>query len=371
MLLVYQIPNEALEPQFTKSVEQVGKEDIYANFMFNSDASIMDNFMDNLMLLTCRISDEYDSSLKAAFDNNGYPRYWNGYLLTLRPILSQFSYQQIRYINMFLLITAFCFCFSGIHRELSWITALGFAISVIMCFLILVPESLQYFSVFMIFFMEMLLILYIPSLRTREKLPVLFFAAGMAANFFDMLTAPLLTLGMPLILVICLYWKNSTGTGLFDSLRETVIHSFAWGMGYALCWAAKWTLGTIILQKNVFSDAMATAKFRVEGSEAYPLDRALMFRLNFETYFFAKGHKPFLIIGVILLALIIYLICSHKRNWFQRIIPLLFVALFPYIWFFVFANHSQLHYFYTYRIQAVTLFALFAATGNAVSLKKA
>ena len=116
---------------------------------------------------------------------------------------------------------------------------------------------------------------------------------------------------------------------------------------------------------------MATAKFRVEGSEAYPLDRASMFRLNFETYFFAKGHKPFLIIGVILLALIIYLICSHKRNWFQRIIPLLFVALFPYIWFFVFANHSQLHYFYTYRIQAVTLFALFAATGNAVSLKKA
>ena len=368
MLLVYLIPNSALKPQYTKSIEQAGQEEPYASFLFNSDASILDNYTDLLMLETCHVSHVYTNPLQSALDNNGYPRYWNGYLLTLRPILSQFSYQQIRYINMFILITAFCFCFSGIHRELSWVTALGFAVSVIMCFLVFISESLQYFSVFMILFAEMLLILYIPSLQTLERSVVLFFASGMVTNFFDLLTAPLLTLGIPLALIICLTEKNDPEADLSGSLRRIISHSIAWGAGYALCWAAKWTLGTLILQENLFSDAMTTAKFRVEGNEAYPLDRALMFRKNIETYFFAKGHKPFALISLVSLILIICLIRSHRRDWIQRIIPLLLIAFFPYIWYFVFANHSQLHYLYTYRIQAITMFAVFAAIGNALSV---
>lgn len=370
MLLVYLIPNNALEPQYTKSIAQIGEEDSYANFLFNSDAALLDNFTDKKMLETCHVSKAYTSPVRAAFDNNGYPRYWNGYLLTLRPVLSQFTWQQIRYINMFLLITAFCFCFSGIHRELSWVTALGFAVSVIMCFLVLVGESLQYSSVFLILFAEMLLILYVPALRSREKTIVLFFASGMIVNFFDLLTAPLLTLGIPLILTVCLNEKNCTEEDLSGTLRTIICLSASWGIGYALCWAAKWTIGTIILHENVFSDAMTTAKFRVEGNEAYPMDRALMFRQNFETYFFAKGHKPFLLIALTLLILTGLLIRSHKRGWQKSVLPMLVIALFPYAWYFVFANHSQLHYFYTYRIQAITLFAVFAAIGNSLDLKK-
>ena len=370
MLLVYLIPNNALEPQYTKSIAQIGEEDSYANFLFNSDAALLDNFTDKKMLETCHVSKAYTSPVRAAFDNNGYPRYWNGYLLTLRPVLSQFTWQQIRYINMFLLITAFCFCFSGIHRELSWVTALGFAVSVNMCFLVLVGESLQYSSVFLILFAEMLLILYVPALRSREKTIVLFFASGMIVNFFDLLTAPLLTLGIPLILTVCLNEKNCAEEDLSGTLRTIICLSASWGIGYALCWAAKWTIGTIILHENVFSDAMTTAKFRVEGNEAYPMDRALMFRQNFETYFFAKGHKPFLLIALTLLILTGLLIRSHKRGWQKSVLPMLVIALFPYAWYFVFANHSQLHYFYTYRIQAITLFAVFAAIGNSLDLKK-
>ena len=70
MFLVYLIPNEALEPQYSKSLAQIEKEDLYANMMFNSDASIMDNFMDGLMIQTCHASEDYKNSLQAAFDNN-------------------------------------------------------------------------------------------------------------------------------------------------------------------------------------------------------------------------------------------------------------------------------------------------------------
>lgn len=368
MIFIYMIPNEALEPQYSKSLDQIGKEELYANLLFNSDASIMDNFMDTLMITTCRVSNEYGSLFQAAADNNGYPRYWNGYLLTLRPVLTQFSYQQIRYINMFLLITAFCFCFSAIHREFSWIMALGFALSIIMCFFVLISESFQYFTVFMILFAVLLVILYIPSFREPGKAAVLLFAAGMVTNFFDMLTAPLLTLGMPLVVLISFYCREG---GFIPALRQIILQSVAWGAGYALCWISKWAIGTAVLGKNIFADALTTAKFRVEGSENYPLDRGLMFRQNFETYFFAKGHKPFLLIVLILAVLLVLFIRSHQKDRFRKFALMGLIALFPYIWYFVFANHSQLHYFYTYRIQAITLFAVFAAFENAIERPRA
>lgn len=368
LILIYTIPNKALEPQYSKSLDQILEEESYPNYLFKSDASILDNFMDTVMIKTCHVSNVYKNVFEAAFDNNGYPRYWNGYLLTLRPIMTQFTYQQIRYINMLILLTAFCLCFSGIHKEFGILMAVGFAVSVLMCFLVLIGESLQYISVFLIMFGVMLLILYCPIFYDINKTGLLFFAAGMAANFFDLLTAPLLTLGIPLILVLSREIRKKNTVQTFISI---VMLSVSWCAGYALCWIAKWALGTLILGTNVFDDAMATAKFRVEGNETYPLDRALMFRLNFETYFFAKGRKPLIFTVLILIFSALRIIRSRKKIHFSAFFLSLSIASFPYIWFFVFANHSQLHYFYTYRIQAIAMFAVFAAFSNAAEVHEA
>ncbi len=366
LILVYQIPNKALEPQYPKSIAQISDEEVYANYLFSADGSILDNYMDTLMLKTCHVSDAYDNSIQAAFDNNGYPRYWNGYLLTLRPLMTQFTYQQIRYISMFILLVSFCFCFSGIHQELGWGTAAGFAVSMIMCFLVFIGESLQYFSVFMILFAEILIILYLPAGCTMKNGALLLFCAGMTINYFDLLTAPLLTLGIPMIVLICLnterYSESSKPAAWLDVIRCSV----SWGTGYAVCWASKWLLGTLVLGDNIFADAWKTARFRVEGSETVPLDRALMFRTNFETYFFSKGHKPFAFIVLLLLVLMIILLRRPDKSRMKTALPILFTALYPYVWFFVLSNHSQLHYFYTYRIQAITMFAVFAAIANSI-----
>lgn len=366
MICVYLIPNSALDPRFSKSQAQIEKEKPYAVYLFDTDAAIMDNYMDGLMVNSCYVSDTYTSKIKAAFDNNGYPRYWNGYLLTLRPFLTQFTYQQTRYISMFILLLAFCFSFSGIHKQLNAPAAFSFAISIIACFLVFLGESLQYFSVFMILFSVMLIILYVPSFQSPINSALLLFAAGMTTNFFDMLTAPLLTLGMPLTLLLCIWIRNENMPTLFERIKQIIIHSITWGAGYALCWISKWALGTLILGINVFEDAMKTAKFRVEGSEAIPLNRAQMFRLNIDTYYFAKGHKPAAILFLILIILIAVLVRKHKKDWMATIISFLLIAVLPYIWFFVFANHSQLHYFYTYRIQAVTLFSLLCALCSSI-----
>lgn len=370
MILVYQISNDALEPQYSKSVDQLEKESNYPNLLFNADGSILDNFMDTIMIRTCSISEAYDDLIHAAFDNNGYPRYWNGYLVTLRPVLSQFSYQQIRYINMFLLITAFCFCFSGIQQKIDFASAAGFAISIIACFFVFISESLQYFSVFFILFLTIIILLYTPYFQTLYKTTLLLFAVGMVTNFFDLLTAPLLTLGIPLIIILCIEYRKEEQNSFFKQFFSIIAHSVSWGLGYSICWISKWILGTLILKTNLFEDALKTAQFRLYGNEQYPLDRKLMFTLNFNTYFFAKGHKPAILIGVIILILFIILVFCHKKSWKNIFFPVLFTGAAPYIWYYAFANHSQLHYFYTYRIQAITLFSVFASISSAIDWKR-
>lgn len=366
MILIYLIPNESLEPRYSKSINQLEKEDLYPNFLFGTDAAIMDNFMDNLMINTCNVSDMYENSIQAAFSNNGYPRYWNGYLLTLRPALTQFNYQQIRYLNMFLLIICFCFCFSGIHHQINAAAAFGFALSITACFLVFIGESLQYFTVFIILFITLIMILYFPVFQEKKNTAILFFAVGMLTNFFDMLTAPLLTLGIPLVTILCLNSNKIKPSSMFKQFTGVVQHSVSWGLGYALCWIAKWAIGTLILGENVFADAIRTGQFRTAGNEEYPVDRMLMFKLNIETYYFSKGHKPFVFVFAAIIILIIILCKHHKKNFQNIMIPVLCIGFFPYIWFFVLANHSQIHYFYTYRIQAITLFAVFTAIGSSI-----
>ena len=37
---------------------------------------------------------------------------------------------------------------------------------------------------------------------------------------------------------------------------------------------------------------------------------------------------------------------------------MLLVASYPYVWFLVLSNHSQIHFWYTYRAQLVALFGV-------------
>ena len=63
---------------------------------------------------------------------------------------------------------------------------------------------------------------------------------------------------------------------------------------------------------------------------------------------------------VIVIFLIAVVLVLWKRLKDQKTVraylPMLLVAFYPYIWYLVMSNHSQIHYWYTYRAQLVTLF---------------
>lgn len=74
-----------------------------------------------------------------------------------------------------------------------------------------------------------------------------FLIIGMLTSFFDFLTYPLFTLGMPLILISVL--------GTFSSVQklcDIVKNSIFWGIGYGGMWCGKWMVGSILTGDNLF-----------------------------------------------------------------------------------------------------------------------
>ena len=66
--------------------------------------------------------------------------------------------------------------------------------------------------------------------------------------------------------------------------------------------------------------------------------------------------KVVIVIAVIALILLIWKKAKDMKT-ILAYLPMLLVAAYPYIWYLVMSNHSQIHYWYTYRNQVLTLFA--------------
>ena len=197
---------------------------------------------------------------------------------------------------------------------------------------------------------------------------------GMITAYIDLLSAPLITLGLPLIVFILN--EKEEGTGLGSNLKRVIGLPAAWSAGYGLCWACKWIIGTAVLKINVLEDAIATASFRTMGNEEYAggslTDRIFAVSRNFQTMFLAEGKRIGILIAAVIIIVAILAIAFPKSDNTSRnkAVCIFIIGLFPYAWFFALSNHSIIHFWFAYRIQSITVFAIFAALGCLTDWKK-
>jgi hypothetical protein len=202
------------------------------------------------------------------------------------------------------------------------------------------------------FFPVLALSLIASTLVVRHKedasyLSVLFFVIACLTCYFDLLTAPLLTFGWPLVVWISL--QRSDKLRLHDSLLNLVKWGILWVTGYALTFLAKWGLGSLILGENVLQDASNAVLFRI-GTDDYSRWDAIV--RNWKMI-----PQTFVFITLVIL-LVVSLLQFKADGWFKAVL-LIVVALMPYVWYLVLSNHSYMHFWFTYRIQAITFSALF------------
>lgn len=361
LTLVYTIPNSLIRNNVTTSISILNTEKTTDMPFFYDYYVSPDPFTDKLMFEKTLIDSPSKSALQAAMDINNYARYWHGYQLILRPMMLVTSYIRIRYINMFVMLILLGLVFAEIKEKINTKSAVAFMMSMASVYIIIVPMSMQYNSAFVVMLCSMYLILrhYNPT-SENNKLAEIFFIIGMMINFFDLLTAPIITLGMPLILVLLMNIKSLGSSAFKRNFSSVFKYSSLWTIGYSLTWASKWIIASVILKRNVIQDAVTSILIRTEGTEQYPLNRVQMMKRNVENLLLHADTRKIMITFafILLIAAVMFVLFGKRFEETRNILPIILVSIFPYIWFNVLANHSQIHYWFTYRDQVITVFGV-------------
>lgn len=361
LTLVYMIPNSLIRNNVTTSISILNTEKTTDMPFFYDYYVSPDPFTDKLMFEKTLIDSPSKSALQAAMDINNYARYWHGYQLILRPMMLVTSYIRIRYINMFVMLILLGLVFAEIKEKINTKSAVAFMMSMASVYIIIVPMSMQYNSAFVVMLCSMYLILrhYNPT-SENNKLAEIFFIIGMMINFFDLLTAPIITLGMPLIVVLLMNIKSLGSSAFKRNFSSVFKYSSLWTIGYSLTWASKWIIASVILKRNVIQDAVTSILIRTEGTEQYPLNRVQMMKRNVENLLLHADTRKIMITFafILLIAAVMFVLFGKRFEETRNILPIILVSIFPYIWFNVLANHSQIHYWFTYRDQVITVFGV-------------
>lgn len=362
MILVYCIPTSWIQSHVEQSVEVMENEGEYPMYFFYRHSAIIDIHTDKLMYTSMIPIRSDGGAVKNAVSINDYPRYWHGYQVVLRPLTLVFQIQEIRYLGMMVFHLLFFWSAWLVAKKTKLSNAMLYVVTICSGYIVFLPVCLQFLTTFIVLFSSVIVLLSRYDKVSTLRLMQYFFIIGMVENFFDFLTYPIITLGIPLILLVWIQIQDRQADFKQNCLF-TFQGSFAWGMGYALTWAAKWVIAVLVLGMQSFLQTMSVIQFRLEGSEEEPLDRLGTIRRNLKAWLNVQDEgviswsKIVLLILIVALILIIWKKLKDLRT-VGAYVPILFIALYPYIWYMVMSNHSQIHFWYTYRAQLVALFGV-------------
>lgn len=245
-----------------------------------------------------------------------------------------------------------------IIKKINFETAVFFIIGLLSVEIVLTTRALNEIIDFIIAISASIAILL--KKDTNKNVGVVFFIVGSVTSFMDLLTEPLITLGLPLIIYILLMQKqrNSIKQDLIDFTRIC----FLWGLGYAFTWLMKWILVSLVYNRDIIRNALQQAKFRSTGMKQYGYLIVVGKNLRF--------LSP-IVISINLALVIIYSIIKLIKNRNGKInakqnlyttIPFICLGILPFIWYVALRQHSYIHTFFTYKILIITIISIFIIT---------
>lgn len=325
----------------------------YETYFQSYKPGVLDGGSDGVMLRTA-LADEYENALIASMDMGGYSRYWHGYVSVLRPLMAIFDYGEIRVGNAMGQILLIVMLFLFIYQKRGIKYALLLFISYCLLMPLAMPFSLQYSWVFYITYGSLL---YFVS-RKNGKLPAgmrlywIFMLIGMLTSYFDLLTYPLFTWGIPIIWLLLLQEENrKQGSYIMD----VIYTGLWWLLGYAGMWLSKWCIGSIILKRNIFEEALS------EGEKWIASDNGLDFSSRFDAIYINWKHYEYKLYIILLLGWLLFVIISSIRNGVKnnkKNKALLLAGVSSAVWYFVMSEHTIGHHFFTHRTWGISILAV-------------
>ena len=363
------LPEKSIKAHIAESAPIMVEEGLYPKAIINKEQCQMDNFTDALIMNQIHSIDRKQPVKSAMrmirmsekgrdWDQTGlllrtvngetleaqhYARYWHGSTFLFRPLFFLMDFVTLRFVlfivSSLLIVMLLCAYYpkAGLMKTIA--LAMGFLIT----YGFVMQFSMQFFPVLALTIISSLMVI------KRDKsanFGLLFFVIGSLTCYFDLLTTPLLTLGIPLAVMLSL--KHDDEFHIKDKFIEISKIILLWGLGFALTFVTKWALASLILGQNIFADAYEVSLYRMEAEEFTRWDALTK---NF-------GMLNLWIIGLAAVALLLFSIINRLKISYKKVILFLFIALMPYVWYLLVANHSHVHWWFTYRLQAISVVCL-------------
>ena len=295
-----------------------------------------------------RLAVEDDASMRTLY----YPRYWHGSTFLMRLLLTVDDYVALRTFFYILSSMLLVWVLVVLLRRIGAWAAVAYMLAMVSVNVFMMQFSIQFLPMLVLALSGTLVVLYHGN--DRGRMVRLFFILGSLTAYFDLLTCPLLSWGIPML--VWLSMRNNEG----KLVQHFALSSALWAVGYAATWVVKWLVATLTTSADVFVDATNQAMVRASMGETSRWDALVR---NVELV-------PWLYATIALFVLIIFAVCwFDNRRWRQAVLCFV-VAMAPMVWYLALSEHSGQHYWFTYRILAITVMGVLMAVGSLVDWQR-
>lgn len=373
------LPNKPILRHAARTIQHNDLQTDFAFTVICRPANYMDNFTDALiinqacnggtdslltnMLLVPRSDGggEMCQSLKQLTEGDTtlhtlhYGRYWHGSTFLMRFLLLIGDYISLRIL--FYLISTLLLAWVAVvlYRRLGTLPMLLYILVLAMVNVYMMQQSIQFLPVLLISLSASLWVLY--RVRDPRQMCLLLFVVGSLTTFFDLLTCPMMTWGIPMCVYLMQQQQSTDCPKPFARLKTWTIASLLWVAGYGLTWVSKWFIATILTGENVIRDGAKQFAIRAGQEIDYSRWDAVLNNLNLI-------HWPYVALTLVLL--VAAALWRFNRKGLPTALLCLLTAMPPLLWYLVTADHSYLHNWFTYRSLSVPLLALFFSVASLI-----
>ena len=279
-----------------------------------------------------------------------YVRYWHGYMIWLRPLLTIFNITGLRIFLTIVLITLSLALIYLIYKKINLITAIIFLLGLLGSSVFIVGQSLSEVSVFLVTLISSIIVLL--KKNTGKNIGIVFFTIGSITAFTDFLTAPLIAMLIPITIYFLLIQKEEKIT-IKEAIKKYVFLCTIWIIGYMATWVSKWVILDLIKHRDSFSQALQQVQVRTAGNNVVTYSKNLIKIWKFlsTNSIIVLWIIPLVIISVI--GAIRY--NKNKNNEKICIIPFIINTMAPFIWYFAVKNHTYIHPFLAYKSMMISI----------------
>ena len=285
-----------------------------------------------------------------------YTRYWHGFLILMKPLLMFFNYGTIRIINgvvQALLVLLTCFLlFKNKFRK----AIIPYALSFLMMMPIALAKSIQFSACFYVFTLGSIALLLMKKETRQKHSSIVFLWIGIMTAFFDLLTYPISTFGVPIVFFLLL----SEDETLERKISQSVRNAICWGVGFGGMWVLKWAAASIVNGRNEFSVAMSFFAIRT-SSVSDDGEKFSLYATEIRNYG-AFSFTPVTILVVLMIAYLCFRFLKNRKISMSEsliiLLPFVIAGLMPAIWYAFATNHSMIHFWFTNKACVTSLLAV-------------